>query len=230
MRIAIASFVCIIMSIGTPERAAHDSAGIRPPGGSDSGNAVKVDGVGNDYTSAYFDAAVDLDTRPARYELTSAGCGDVLVSILDSAGCSVGTSLSGGVGRAIGYATAEDRNGDIYTTGKFSYSAEFNPGAGTHDLMTAVGSTDAFISRHDRAGNLVWAKQLGGSCAVVVGSAVAVDSVGNLYTSGYFSGTVDFDPGPGAFSLTSLGDAYVLKLDTAGDFVWAVRLGESGDD
>ena len=206
MRIAIASFVCIIMSVGTPEGAAHDSAG-RPPGGPGSGNAVAVDSAGNDYTSECLDGTVDLDPRPT-----------------------VRASLSGGAGRAIGYATAEDRNGDIYTTGKFSYSAEFNPGAGTHDLMTAVGSTDAFISRHDRAGNLVWAKQLGGSCAVVVGSAVAVDSVGNLYTSGYFSGTVDFDPGPGAFSLTSLGDAYVLKLDAAGDFVWAVRLGESGDD
>src|SRR5262249_17360667 len=37
-------------------------------------------------------------------------------------------------------------------------------------------------------------------------------------------GTVDFDPGPGTFSLTTasgVSDAFVLKLGPAGDFVWA---------
>ena len=36
-----------------------------------------------------------------------------------------------------------------------------------------------------------------------VGTAIAVDAAGNVYATGGFSGTVDFDPGSGVFNLTS---------------------------
>src|SRR5438552_2041239 len=64
------------------------------------------------------------------------------------------------------------------------------------------------------------------------GTAIAVDAAGNVYATGGFSGTVDFDPGPGVFNLTSAGgyDAFVSKLDGAGNFVWARALGSSTDD
>jgi len=42
---------------------------------------------------------------------------------------------------------------------------------------------------------------------------VAAD--GTVYTTGYFQGTADFDPGGGAFNLTSLGseDVFLSKLN-----------------
>jgi hypothetical protein len=58
---------------------------------------------------------------------------------------------------------------------------------------------------------------------------VAVDSSGNAYTTGHFSGTVDFDPGPGTTNLTSVGtsdnDVFVSKLDSSGNLVWAKNFG-----
>ena len=46
------------------------------------------------------------------------------------------------------------------------------------------------------------------------GRGIAVDGSGNVYTAGSFSGTVDFDPGPGMFDLTCIGsfDIFVSKL------------------
>ena len=62
--------------------------------------------------------------------------------------------------------------------------------------------------------------------------SIAVDSNGNIYSSGLFNGVADFNPGAGTESLTSLGslDAFVSKLDSSGNFLWAIRLGNSGGD
>ena len=51
------------------------------------------------------------------------------------------------------------------------------------------------------------------------GFSIAVDSSGNVYTTGYFQGTVDFDPGAGTSNLTSAGltDVFVLKLTSSGE-------------
>ncbi|MBC7494715.1 MAG: SBBP repeat-containing protein, partial [Flavobacterium sp.] len=52
--------------------------------------------------------------------------------------------------------------------------------------------------------NLAWAKALSGTLGDQ-GRSIAVDGAGNVYTTGYFQGTVDFDPNSGVFNLTSAG-------------------------
>jgi len=53
-----------------------------------------------------------------------------------------------------------------------------------------------------------------------------------METTGYFHGTVDFDPGAGTTNLTSAGDLdiFVHKLDASGNLVWAKRIGNTGED
>ena len=65
-----------------------------------------------------------------------------------------------------------------------------------------------------------------------VGYSVAVDSSGNVYTTGKFKDTVDFDPGAGTANLTSNGgiDVFVSKLDSSGNYVWAKSFGSTEDD
>lgn len=60
---------------------------------------------------------------------------------------------------------------------------------------------------------LQWAKSFGGT-AWEIGYSLALDGSGNVYITGEFDGTVDFDPGAGTFNLNSAGDRdiFILKL------------------
>lgn len=84
---------------------------------------------------------------------------------------------------------------------------------------------------HAQDANLVWAKSIGGTLNDI-GRSIAIDVAGNVYTTGVFQGTEDFDPGPGVVNLTSVGgsDIFISKLDASGNFVWAKNIGGSSDD
>ncbi|KKP34691.1 MAG: Calx-beta domain-containing protein [Candidatus Nomurabacteria bacterium GW2011_GWE1_32_28] len=102
----------------------------------------------------------------------------------------------------------------IYITGSFNGTADFDPGASVYNL-TSAGGTDIFISKLDSSGNFVWAKGIGG-ISNDYSNSIVIDSSGNIYTTGYFNDTVDFDPGAGVYNLTSAGgtDIFISKLDS----------------
>ncbi len=119
-----------------------------------------------------------------------------------------------------------DNSGNIYITGVFSDTGDFDPGPGVYNLNSNGGS-DIFIQKLDNAGNLIWVKSIGGIQGDI-GSCIKVDNKGNLYVSGTYSNTVDFDPGPGIQNLIGNGvNLFVLKLDTAGNYIWAKSMGGS---
>ena len=124
---------------------------------------------------------------------------------------------------------ATDTSGNIYLTGSFSGTVDFDPGAGSAALIGT--GTDAFILKLDQAGNYIWAKSFTGS-GNDFGTSIVVDSIGNVYTTGSFENTVDFDPGAGVVNLASAGnyDCFFSKLDPSGNFIWAKRIGSTSYD
>jgi hypothetical protein len=77
-----------------------------------------------------------------------------------------------------------------------------------------------------------WGKTLGNETAEIV-TGCAADALGNIYLTGYFRDTVDFNPGTGVFNLISNGssdDVFVVKLDSSGQFLWAKNFGGSSND
>ncbi len=196
--------------------------------GTDFGAAIATDALGNVYTSGDFSGTVDFDPGAGTFNLTSAGQSDIFVSKLDSAGNFVWARNLGGAGFEFGAAIALDGLGNVYTTGRFSLSADFDPGVAGFTL-TSAGASDIFISKLDGAGNFVWARKFGGAGVDLV-SDIAIDGLGNVCTTGNYEGTTDFDPGPGLVTLPSVGftDSFVSKLDRSGNFVWAIRLGGTG--
>jgi hypothetical protein len=136
----------------------------------------------------------------------------------------------GGAGSDRGLAIAIDNLGNVYSTGSFSGTADFDPGVGISNLISA-GANDIYISKQDSEGNLIWAKQIGGS-DYDEGVTINIDDTSNIYIGGVFEGTADFDTGVGTANLTSSGesDIFILKLDTAGNFVWVKQIGGTGLD
>jgi hypothetical protein len=201
-------------------------------GGWGQGVSVAVDSSGNVYTSGRFSGLVDFDPGVGVANLQERGNPDGFVSKLDASGNYVWakqfTSTTYGTYVA---SVAVDSSGNVYTAGTFRGTTDFDPSVGTANL-TSANNEDVFVSKLDASGNYVWAKQLGGTDYPQIGNSVAVDSSGNVYTTGWFSGTADFDPGVGTENLTSAGgrDVFVSKLDTSGNYVWAKQLGATSND
>src|SRR5262249_47886409 len=182
-----------------------------------------------------FSVTVVFDLGPGTSNLTSmGGSTDMFISKLDSnRGDFVWARSLGGSFIDNGTGIAVDGQGNVYTTGNFSDTVDFDPGPGTFNLTGVVPSNDIFVSKLDPSGNFLWSGSTGGFCNDV-DLGIAADGSGNVYTTGFFSDTADFDPGPGTFNLTSasagIDDVFVSKLDPSGNFVWARSLGGSGID
>ncbi len=197
----------------------------------DKGHSVAVDSDGNIYFTGEFRGTVDFNPGPGNSSLTStSGSEDIFVLKLDSAGAFVWVKQMGGISTDVATSIALDSDHNVYTTGYFSLIADFDPGTGTAQL-TAAGDHDVFVSKFNASGNLVWAKRIGGT-SHEDGRSLTMDSDGNVYIAGNFSGTVDFNPGPATTNLTSAGDEdiFICKLDSAGNLVWAKRIGSVNDD
>ncbi len=197
--------------------------------------ALDPAGSGDVYTTGYFHGTVDFDPGAGNFNLTSKGEADIFISKLDGSGNFEWARGIGGIGSDVSRFIAIDPSGsgDVYTTGWFSRAADFDPSPKAF-YLTSIGTFDTFVSKLDKSGNFLWAKDLGGSGVKNgSGSSIAIDpESGDIYTTGYFEGTADFDPGKGKFYLASLGlrDIFISKLDPSGNFVWARAMGGSGLD
>ena len=167
--------------------------------------------------------------------LSSGGLNDVFVTQLDAAtGDFLWTKGFGGTGSDRGYGVAVDNFGDVYLTGHFDKTVDFDPDPSTTFNLTSAGSSDIFVARFRSSGQLEWARAMGGRSADI-GYDIAVDLAGNIVTTGTFAGTADFDPSSSTNFLLSRAadsagatDAFVSKLDSSGNFVWAGRIGGTG--
>ncbi len=138
------------------------------------------------------------------------------------------TDTQGGSGGVRGNAIARAADGSLVVVGSFSGTTDFDAGSAVVSL-TAAGSADSFVARYAPGGALLWVRNVGAAGKSSAGNAVAVDETGAVYVAGSFAGAADFDPGAGTFTLTATGsnaNAYVWKLDSAGNFVWADQLGK----
>lgn len=192
----------------------------------DFGRSITLDASESVYSTGFFRGTADFDPGPATFNLTDAGNSDVFVSKLDASGNFVWASRMGGTDSEAGYGIKVDIAGNVYTTGDFHGTADFDPGAGTSNLVSA-GFNDSFISKLDASGNFIWAKRIGGDNDDQ-GTSLSLDGAGNVYTAGSFeSSTIDLDPGPGTFNVTPVGsgDVFITKLDPSGNYVWAVTFG-----
>jgi len=193
-------------------------------------NGSAMDASGNIYTTGNYSGTFDFNFGGGVNNLTSAGGADAFVSKVSATGAYGFAKSFGGATSDAGISLKFDASGNLYNGGYFTGTADFDPSASTSNLISA-GLNDSYVTKLDASGNLIWTKGYGGTGDDRT-TAVDYDAVGNVYATGYFSNTVDFDPGAGTASLTSAGglDGYVSKFSSTGQYIWANSLGSTADD
>ncbi len=194
-------------------------------GGEDDVNSIAIDFSGCIYTTGFFNGTADFDPGTGTRNLTSYGYTDIFVSKLDPSGNFLWVKQIGGTGIDKGKSINASTLGFVHITGYFQRTVDFDPGSGTYDLTSLQGN-DIFISKLTSVGNFKWARSIEGTDDEQINS-IAVDKMGNVFTTGAFGDYADFDPGMDTFRLKSLGftDIFILKLNVNGNFIWACRIG-----
>ncbi len=196
----------------------------------DQSFSIKVDQSGNIYTTGFFQGSADFDPNAGSFILKSNGGWDVFVSKLSSTGNFIWAKGFGSKRHDMGISLTLDIANNIYTTGRFKDSVDFNPGTGTYSLISH-GNDDVYISKLDPLGNFLWANTIG-SDFNDVGMDIEIDPTNNVYVSGLFQDTAYFNPIMDAFNLQSKGsdDIFVVKFDGSGNFVGAKSIGGTLSD
>ena len=165
-----------------------------------------------------------LDFGGESNALTSATDDDVFVAKLDPYGKGLWAKHFRGGGLDVGQKIIADVDGNTVVTGSFSGEIDFGDGK---DAIPSQGKSDVFVAKFSKDGEIVWAKQFGGS-GVDIGYDVALDQHGNIILTGFFQGTINF----GGDAMDSAGryDIFLLKLNGDGDYQWSHHFGGTGFD
>lgn len=185
------------------------------------------------YVTGDFRDTIDIDPSSNVYNITTPSQYDdeIFVLKLDTAGNFIWAKDFGShYSNEIASCITADSEEYVYVGGGFQDTVDFDPGIGVTELIS-VGGFDAFIQKLDSDGNFIWVKQFGAASNDLI-KRISTDENRNVYATGTFEGTVDFDPGVGSHILSSVGnaDVFIQKLDKEGDFVFAQSFGGTGSE
>jgi len=164
----------------------------------DRGYGIAVDTSGNVYVTGYSYATWGSPVRPF------AGEWNAFVAKLDGSGALQWNTFLGSSGDH-GYGIAVDTSGNVYVTG-YSRATWGSP------VRPFSGWWDAFVAKLDGSGVLQWNTFLGSSDDDDFSNAIAVDTSGNVYVTGYTTDSSRFRP-----AYTSR-NAFAAKLNGSGVF------------
>lgn len=198
----------------------------------DRAEDIEFDPSGNIVIGGDFTGTVDFDPGSGVFNLTSNGVADAFILKLNVLGNFVSAINFGGINQDKVEDVDIDAIGNIYVTGYFQGSVDFDPSASSFSL-TSAGGSDIFVAKYTSMGGFLWAKRMGTSTAAGgladTGFGIAVNSLGEVFSTGEFRGNnCDFDPGTGTFLLSAgatNSDLFLQKLDANGNFLFAQKIG-----
>lgn len=204
----------------------------RTAGGSnqDEAKAVAVDAAGNVYSTGRFRLTADFSPGGGG-EITSNGNDDIFIYKLNADGSFGWVRGFGGSNIDEGWSIATDSASNVYVTGFFSGTVDFDPGNGTTELTSRDATNDIFTTSFDADGNFRWAKFISGASQRDRGDAIVATEDG-VYVTGYFdNANTNFNPGGNVSApYASDRDLFLVKYGRAGGFQWVKSIGGTGSD
>ena len=176
----------------------------------DLGRDVAIDSNDNIYMLGNYRGTVDFGGG----DENGAVNGDIFLVKFNSSGVFQWVYTAGASAADDSRALALDSNDNPYITGSFRDTVNFGGGN-----ITAANTDDLFILKLNSSGAYqnIYTSNI---FTTQKGKGLAVDSSGNIYATGTFSGTVDFG---GGNITTSGNDIYLLKLNSSFAFQWVKR-------
>ena len=198
-------------------------------------HAINIDSEDNIYMVGGFHGDVDFNPFDGETETdnkTLTGGYDAFVTKLnadDTYGWTI--TLGGNVGadKIEAFSVTTDGDGNIFVTGMFEGTVDFDPKADTVNISSNNNSTDVFILKLNSLGDYLWAKTFGGNGADSEKSIIT-DYDGNVYITGSFKNTVIFDTEEDPKTSKGENDIFVTKINSDGTYGWTVTLGGEGED
>jgi hypothetical protein len=183
--------------------------------------AVSVDNQGNIVVAGYFSGETDFGGTAINVSNT-----EIFIAKLDgTTGALQWVKSGGGIGTQVVTDVVTDLNGDFHV----SCITQNNVLFGTTSY-TVSGTQDSFVVKMTNAGTVAGITGFGAASQVVSISQLGIDSAGNLYMGGTFSGTL----AKSSWSITANkggSDVFFIKdasSTTSND--WAIIGGTNGDD
>lgn len=195
--------------------------------GYEDGKGIATDADGNIYVAGHFSSpSVSFETFTLTN--TSSPAGEIFLVKYDSNGNAL-WAKGGGQSPLTETVSnlAVDANGNAYITGHFYDSSVW---FGIINLTkTGSSESDLYVAKYDSTGNVLWAKNEGGT-GNDFGKSLSTDANGNVFVTGYFkSPSITF----GTTTLTNVGtstgslNVFVVKYDSIGNSLWAKGVGDT---
>ncbi|MCG9880704.1 MAG: T9SS type A sorting domain-containing protein [Bacteroidia bacterium] len=187
-----------------------------------------IDKEGNILMAGQFMDTLQVVKNGATLSYISKGLYDCFMAKTSAGGQLLWLKTFGGVGSDQINNIHINASGQILLVGSFKDTINFSTDSNSFSLGTTTTHADMFVAKYDANGALLWAKSFGNpnyeseSC-----NAVVTDSLGNVYTGGYFANPIDFNPDSGVRFVNPSGtaDAFIQKLDSNGNFLNVVNAG-----
>ena len=200
-----------------------------------SSPSVALDKYGNVYITGIFSRLTDFNPGPGVFNLSAKSYDNFLLK-LNTHGYFAWAKSFRSISSPFhsesppGASICIDNSGNVIIAGRFDGVVDFDPGV-NNCIIRANGSTDVFIVKLSNSGDFIWANRFGGALSDI-GYSVDTDYFGNIYVTGNFGGTIEFETLSGTNSIISNGmwDIFIVKLDPDGNFVWARNKGKKWRD
>ena len=190
---------------------------------------ISKDASNNIIITGHFSGSITFDINQSNSTLISLGYNDNFIAKYNSSGTLLWAKQISGSSDEDSYSVVCDNLGNIYSTGQFQGTVDFDPNLGISNLTANGGNPqlNSFILKLNSNGEFVWVKSFVGSVNYSFSSVCNTN--GDIFISGGFTGTVDFDPSSNTNNLTSgsYSDFYICKLTSNGLFVWAKQMNMS---
>ncbi len=198
-------------------------------------NDLDTDNAGNIYIAGCFGGRADMDPGPEVAEYEASGRVDSYLLMLNSSGEFRWVQTWGGEGgegveREAAYDVKFGPDGNLYVTGAYNGSVDFDPSS-SWDGHESLGCTDAYFSKLDADGNQVWTKTWGGE-GEDFGYSLGFDGVGNIYVGGFWGERVAFNPARlrERRQAANVRSVFLTKFDSDGNHQWARGWGTSMEE